>query len=72
MRFCFSVVEDFSISSFNFLPVDNLPDFGQKLWSKVLVVKIISMFPDIDGYNKKKMFSFEIEIKEDFVLVIYF
>lgn len=45
-----SFLSDCEESSFCVLPVDNLPDLLDVVETDVLVVDVVGMLPDIDGY----------------------
>ena len=41
-----------SITSFYNIPVDNLPDSSQVIWTSVLIIKVVSVFPNVDTHER--------------------
>lgn len=42
------------VSVLNFSPVDDLPDFFQVIWSEVLVLEVVGVFPDVDSQKRNQ------------------
>ena len=39
----------------NLLPVDNLPNVVEVLWSSILIVKVVGVLPDINSNERHKI-----------------
>jgi hypothetical protein len=54
----------FKVSIFDASPVDNLPNFVEIRWSEVLVLEIVSMFPDINSQERGQSVSLNLVLRK--------